>query len=84
MANIGHRSVGTTSSRSAAIASHGRALRALPLERRRRRIGDVSAVDRRRPDRAADRPVDDQAVFYLLRLAAFVIIVVAIIDKNRR
>ncbi len=28
--------------------------------------------------------MEDQTVFYLLRLAAFVIIVVAIIDKNRR
>jgi hypothetical protein len=27
---------------------------------------------------------EDQAIFYTLRLAAFVIIVVAIIDKNRR
>jgi len=28
--------------------------------------------------------MEDQTVFYLLRLAAFVIIVVAIVDKNRR
>lgn len=28
--------------------------------------------------------VEDQAVFYLLRLLAFVIIIVAIVDKNRR
>ena len=27
---------------------------------------------------------EDQTVFYLLRLAAFVIIIVAIVDKNRR
>ena len=28
--------------------------------------------------------MEDQTVFYLLRLAAFIIIVIAIIDKNRR
>ncbi|HEV3486639.1 MAG TPA: DUF5985 family protein [Vicinamibacterales bacterium] len=28
--------------------------------------------------------MEDQTVFYLLRLAAFVIILVAIVDKNRR
>jgi uncharacterized membrane protein HdeD (DUF308 family) len=28
--------------------------------------------------------MEDQSAFYLLRLAAFVIIVVAIVDKNRR
>jgi hypothetical protein len=28
--------------------------------------------------------MEDQTVFYLIRLAAFVIIVVAIVDKNRR
>lgn len=28
--------------------------------------------------------MEDQTVFYLLRLAAFVIIIVAIVDKNRR
>ncbi len=28
--------------------------------------------------------MEDQTVFYLLRLAAFVIIVAAIVDKNRR
>ena len=28
--------------------------------------------------------VEDQAVFYLLRLLAFVIIIFAIVDKNRR
>lgn len=28
--------------------------------------------------------MEDQTVFYLLRLAAFVIIVIAIVDKNRR
>lgn len=28
--------------------------------------------------------MEDQTVFYLLRLAAFVIIAVAIVDKNRR
>ena len=28
--------------------------------------------------------MEDQTVFYLLRLVAFVIIVVAIVDKNRR
>lgn len=28
--------------------------------------------------------MEDQTVFYLLRLAAFVMIIVAIIDKNRR
>jgi hypothetical protein len=28
--------------------------------------------------------MEDQTLFYLLRLAAFVIIVVAIVDKNRR
>jgi steroid 5-alpha reductase family enzyme len=28
--------------------------------------------------------MEDQTAFYLLRLAAFVIIVVAIVDKNRR
>ena len=28
--------------------------------------------------------VEDQAIFYTLRLAAFVIIIIAIIDKNRR
>lgn len=28
--------------------------------------------------------MEDQTVFYVLRLAAFVIIVVAIVDKNRR
>lgn len=28
--------------------------------------------------------VEDQAIFYTLRLAAFIIIIVAIIDKNRR
>ena len=28
--------------------------------------------------------MEDQTVFYLLRLAAFVIIVVAIVDRNRR
>jgi hypothetical protein len=27
---------------------------------------------------------EEQTVFYLLRLAAFVIIIVAIVDKNRR
>lgn len=34
---------------------------------------------------AATRTVfEDQAIFYLLRLLAFVIIIVAIVDKNRR
>ena len=28
--------------------------------------------------------MEDQTVFYLLRLAAFVVILVAIVDKNRR
>ena len=28
--------------------------------------------------------MEDQTVFYLLRLAAFVVIIVAIVDKNRR
>jgi hypothetical protein len=28
--------------------------------------------------------MEDQTVFYLLRLAAFIIIIIAIIDKNRR
>ena len=28
--------------------------------------------------------MEDQTIFYLLRLAAFVVIIVAIIDKNRR
>lgn len=28
--------------------------------------------------------MEDQTIFYLLRLAAYVIIVVAIVDKNRR
>jgi hypothetical protein len=28
--------------------------------------------------------VEDQAIFYTLRLAAFVIIIAAIVDKNRR
>jgi hypothetical protein len=28
--------------------------------------------------------MEDQTVFYLLRLAAYVIIIVAIVDKNRR
>jgi hypothetical protein len=28
--------------------------------------------------------MEDQTVFYLLRLAAFVIIIIAIVDKNRR
>jgi hypothetical protein len=28
--------------------------------------------------------MEDQTVFYLLRLAAFIIIIVAIVDKNRR
>ena len=28
--------------------------------------------------------VEDQAIFYTLRLLAFVIIIVAIVDKNRR
>ena len=28
--------------------------------------------------------VEDQAIFYVLRLLAFVIIIVAIVDKNRR
>ncbi|HYI07618.1 MAG TPA: DUF5985 family protein [Thermoanaerobaculia bacterium] len=28
--------------------------------------------------------MEDQTVFYLLRLAAFILIIVAIIDKNRR
>jgi Family of unknown function (DUF5985) len=28
--------------------------------------------------------VEDQAIFYTLRLVAFVIIIVAIVDKNRR
>ena len=28
--------------------------------------------------------MEDQTIFYLLRLAAFVIIIVAIVDKNRR
>ena len=30
-----------------------------------------------------DAMMEDQTVFYLLRLAAFVIIIVAIVDKNR-
>jgi hypothetical protein len=28
--------------------------------------------------------MEDQTVFYLLRLAAFVVIIIAIVDKNRR
>ncbi len=28
--------------------------------------------------------MEDQTVFYLMRLAAFVIIIIAIVDKNRR
>ena len=28
--------------------------------------------------------MEDQTIFYLLRLAAFVVIIVAIVDKNRR
>ena len=28
--------------------------------------------------------VEDQTVFYLLRLVAFIIIIIAIVDKNRR
>ena len=28
--------------------------------------------------------MEDQTVFYLLRLAAFIIIIIAIVDKNRR
>jgi len=28
--------------------------------------------------------IEDQAMFYLLRLLAFIIIIVAIVDKNRR
>lgn len=28
--------------------------------------------------------MEDQTIFYLLRLAAFVVIIIAIVDKNRR
>lgn len=28
--------------------------------------------------------MEDQTIFYLLRLAAFIVIIVAIVDKNRR
>lgn len=31
-----------------------------------------------------ENTLEDQTVFYLMRLAAFVIILIAIIDKNRR
>ena len=32
----------------------------------------------------SNAPIEDQTVFYLLRLVAFAVIAIAIIDKNRR
>ena len=37
-----------------------------------------------RSDPGLTPTMEDQTVFYLLRLAAFVVILVAIVDKNRR